>query len=394
MLTQQLDKYQNRLTQHLLLIDSVHEYQDQFGKRLSYLLSFNTTDNDSHKLLSTYESLLRDIAGLVSSRPLMLKYLLLNTDFFSTIIVLTNDDRETRFFPTLTARERAIIRGNLTNLGEDDSPGVLSPEDDAAIRPLWPSTITISRHGNDDFFRQHSTDEFDKFGIITDPATCKVTEIAPVDNGDRGQLLNMLQISTSQTPSPTTETHNLSTPPSTSVQKWIPPHMRHNENESSNPMAKSPSERMSNPNSPVYNTPFSTENSDALQLEPQTWRSTNAHHKVRRIRFSDKHCDLTFIRASASMSPDRQFPGDVTHVSFLPTTTARQPLFELFIKRFDMRPDGSIDLYLTKQSKFELILKNQKVINLIRIELTTGSTTESKELTPEASDLWFATSMD
>lgn len=394
MLIQQLDKYQSRLIQHLLLIDSVQEYQDQFGKRLSYLLSFNTTDDDSHKLLSMYESLLRDIARLISSRPPILKYLLLNTDFFSTIIILTNDDRETRFFPTLTARERAIIRATLTDLGEDDSPGVLSPEDDHAIRPLWPSSITISRHGNDDYFRQYSTNEFDKFGTIADPATNKVTDIAPVDNGDRGHLLNLLAQSKSQTPSPTTETHTLQTPPSPPIKKWIPPHLRHTENESSNPMAKSPSERTSNPNSPVYNTPRSTENSDALQPEPQTWKSTNAHHKVRRIRFSDKYCDLTFIRASASMSPDRQNLGDVTHVSFLPTTTARQPLFELYIKRFETRPDGSTDLYLTKQSKFNLILENQKAINLIRIELTNGSTKESKELTQEASDLWFATSMD
>uniref|UniRef100_A0AB39A6I9 Uncharacterized protein n=1 Tax=Fusarium solani partitivirus 3 TaxID=3237256 RepID=A0AB39A6I9_9VIRU len=394
MLVQHLDKYQNRLTQHLLLIETVQEYQDQFGKRLSYLLSFNTTDDDSHKQLSMYESLLRDISQLVSSRPPILKYLLLNTDFFSVIITLTNDDRETRFFPTLTARERAIIRANLTNLGEDDSPGVLSPEDDSAIRPLWPSSITISRHGNDDYFRQRSTDEFDKFGHVTDPATKTVTDIAPVDNGDRGYLLNLLHQSKSETPSPTTETHTLQTPPSISAGTWTKPLQLNNENESSNTMAKSPDNRTSNPNSPLSVTFSNRGDSDALHTQPQTWKTSNASHNVRRIRFSNKHCDLTFIRASASMSPERQTLGDVTHVSFLPNANARQPLFELFIKRFDIRMDGSIDLYLTKQAKFKLILENQKAIKLIRCELTTGSTKESKELTPETSDLWFVTAMD
>lgn len=190
LLLKQMDKYQNQLVQRSLLIDSIGEYQDKFGKRLSYILAYLTTDDESHKLLSTYESLLRDIAHLVSTRPPLLKYLLLNTGFYSYIVILTDNEKETRFFPLLTARERALIKSHLTDLGESEFEGTLSSETDEAIRPLWPSSITISKHGDGDFFRSKSTHEFDHFGYVENLETKSVTEIQAVNfNKDRKSVV-------------------------------------------------------------------------------------------------------------------------------------------------------------------------------------------------------------
>jgi hypothetical protein len=403
LLLKQMDTYQNQLVQRSLLIDSISEYQDQFGKRLSYLLAFMTTDDESHKLLSTYESLLRDIALILSGRPQLLKYLLLNNGFYSYIVVLTDNEKETRFFPLLTARERALIKAHLTDLGESDHEGILSSEDDAVIRPMWPSLITISKHGNGDFFRSNSTHEFDTFGYVQNAETKSVTEIQAVNVGNRGPLLELLHpqaqiplISSNGTdvPNRINTTHNPTTPPSATPTTWTSPHSKVHFTESSMLMASSQSEALGQIDHGRPRTTSPKPSSDAASPITPTWHGENATNKVKRISFSDQNCDLTIIRASASMSPERQSLGNVAHVSFLTTTANGQVSIDFFFKRFDFKPDGSIDLYLTKQGKFNEILNLRNKLVSIRIDITQGGTKESKELTQEASLSWFATSME
>jgi hypothetical protein len=389
-----MDKYQNRLVQHLLLIDSVNEYQDQFGKRLSYILAFMTTDADSHKLLSTYETLLRDIANLLPSCPPLLKYLFLNTGFYSYIVKLTDDEKETRFFPTLTARERAIIKAHLTDIGESDHEGILSDEDDIAIRPMWPSSITISKHGNGDFFRTNSTHEFDRFGYVTNPETKSVTEIGPVDVGDPGTLLELLRPSNATYSARMNVTHSPTTPPSATSSTWNLPPTANKHTESSMTMASPQSEAHDHNDHGRPRTTSPQPSSDAKPPHQLSWRTGSVSNKVKRIRFSDENCDLTIIRASASMSPDRLSPGNVAHVSFLSAIVHGHALVDIFVKRFETKPDGSIDLYLTKQGKFNEILNAKTQINALRIVITQGGTKESKELTHKSSSLWFDYSMD
>lgn len=403
LLLKQMDKYQNQLVQRSLLIDSIGEYQDKFGKRLSYILAYLTTDDESHKLLSTYESLLRDIAHLVSTRPPLLKYLLLNTGFYSYIVILTDNEKETRFFPLLTARERALIKSHLTDLGESEFEGTLSSETDEAIRPLWPSSITISKHGDGDFFRSKSTHEFDHFGYVENLETKSVTEIQAVNFNNRGPLLELLhpaahpRLDTTQSslgPKRITETHSPTTPPSANTRKWLPPHMRIPAPESSKTTASPQSEALDLPDQCRPRTTSPKPSSNAASPTMPKPHGENATNKVKRICFSDENCDLTIIRASASMSPERHSLGNVAHVSFLTTTANGQISIEFFFKRFDLKPDGSIDLYLTKQGKFNEILNMKDKLMMIRIDVTQGGTKESKELTQETSQIWFVTSMD
>lgn len=394
LLIKQMDKYQNRLVQHSMLIDSVNEYQDQFGKRLSYLLAFMSTDADSHKLLSTYESLLRDIATTLASRPPLLKYLFLNTGFYSYIVKLTNDEKETRFFPTLTARERAIIKAYLTDLGEDDHEGILSDEDENAIRPMWPSSITISKHGDGDFFRTNSTHEFDRFEYVTNSETKSVTEIGSVDVKEQGKLLELLRPSSTTSFHRMNATHSPTTPPSATSVTWKTPNLHVPATESSMTMASPQSEAHDQFDLGGFTTFSLKSSSDAQPPSQPSWRNGSVSNKAKRIRFSDRNCDLTIIRASASMSPDRLPPGNVAHVSFLSAIVHGQPLVDIFVKRFETKPDGSIDLFLTKQGKFNEILNAKQHIKAIRITVTQGGTTESKELTHDSSLLWFVSSMD
>jgi hypothetical protein len=353
-----------------------------------------STDADSHKLLSTYESLLRDIATILASRPPLLKYLFLNTGFYSYIVKLTDDEKETRFFPTLTARERAIIKAHLTDYGEDDHEGILSDEDENAIRPMWPSSITISKHGDGDFFRTNSTHEFDRFGYVTNSETKSVTEIGFVDNGEQGKLLELLRPGSTTNSHRINATHSPTTPPSATSTIWKIPNLRIPATESSMTMASPQSEAHDHTDHGRLKTISLKSSSDAQPPSQPSWRNGSVSNKVKRIRFSDNNCDLTIIRASASMSPERLSPGNVAHVSFLSAIVYGHALVDIFIKRFETKPDGSIDLYLTKQGKFNEILNAKQQIKALRITVTQGGTTESKEITQDSNTLWFETSMD
>jgi len=385
------DKYHAKLSKALLEIDDSKEYIDMHGKRLNYLTAFNTTDSDSHHLLSTYISSLKAIGAMLNECSPAWRIFLLSSGFYSYLINLTDDDNETRFKVTLTHFERAIISSTLLSTGSNADIPTLSYEEEDAIRQLWPSAITISRRDGEDYFGPELTGDLDQLKIIhTDSTPYRIDSGSELSERATA-LYDMLIIDSPKTPTSSTSAkfpqksvselstnianglkvldelkqseksvnthigHSVTTETDFSRQTYVPPHSR-GEADTSTPGSE------------------------------LRWKRVAS-----RILFESPTCGFRVIRARPTESPDRQIPGEVVHVALHHTPELGEVVSNFWFKRFEIRPDGSYDLYLTKSGQFHRLLNLRDKAVKIEVRVNTRSLKESKEIIKETSSLWFVT---
>lgn len=161
-----MNQYFDSFWMKLAQCTTLSEFQRLPGLRIDTALRFDNNNLESHKQLSEYESLIKHIAIAVPTAPLIVQYLLLDQSQHSCLLHLTDVDRETKFYPLFTDRERHLLAYNLALLGCTNEPPSLQDTLQETIRLQWPGLITITSDRNDDYFRTTSRNRYDAFELI------------------------------------------------------------------------------------------------------------------------------------------------------------------------------------------------------------------------------------
>jgi len=407
-MNEQLVEYNTRLTNELIHVTSVIEYQSSAGQRLDELVKFNNHDPNAHKLMSENESIIKSIAHRVSNEHTIMKYLLLSTGYTSCIVRLSNNDDETRFFPVLLDRERSLLGYHLKRLGEDHLPPALPVNIEQTICQLWPTSITIDRGTSHDFFLLQESSELNEFKRIPNPRTDVLPDSSPTTRDQNTGLLRLLTTSSSAENSPVISKDE--TFPSPMNAKPQSKHVTNRDSDGSNSSFKQQLRSTSTNSVGAYKPPTSErpvsypsgrqratpgdrimneahlDNLLAFNHVPSTLRSST-DAQVITLKNDDR---TAYIRkVTPKECPPTRLPGEVIHVSVFSGAHNTTPVLTYSCRSFIEQPSGVFTLFFTKVGRFNAILGTKETATAIKLTVVLKHKQESVEILKSADPQWF-----
>jgi len=367
--------HHTHLLADLYRAETIKRYCEITAERFIFATSTMNTEIDLHDAIAEHERLVQNMASIISRLSPLVQYLFLSEAEHSCLIHLTNNDDETLFQPLLIDRERALLHVHLQQFGIPAQAPELRSEETDLIRQLWPSTMSINRHGNSDYFRNASNHIFDQFTMFDNSSFGQTSTNSTIHSrfdlqsisSIKSLLIRATQVS--DRPQPADE------PPST---------QRISANHSNETNVSS--EQTSNNITDVTTLEqFVQPLSDDITLS-----ATHAMHTTPlTLKVISGSLSITIFKAHPRDCPDRRPPGDVIHLSVTYTSAAIERPLEIFIKRFTLSENGELFLYITSGGKFRQLIDAIPSSTRIRLTITCNGQTELRETTRNQSQTWF-----
>jgi len=304
---------------------------------------------------------------------------------------LTNDDKETFLFPTLTTKERFELQANLVNFGHPINAMDLSTTELETIRQLWPSQVTFSHDKTKDFFRRNSTHEYDRFELIKSESARRINKPVLNQNADLLNLLN-LKLSTESPRKDKTTSAPTATP------KEMLASLLTEANSSRHPQTENDNKIQTTQLQRTTNSPLCEES--ATQIGKQK-AVRFADGKVMRsvtpkdmLTCQDGQFAITFVHTIPSVCPVRTNPTDVVNVCLKASSGLMKDSFFHVFRRFKQYRDGSLGLFITKEKTFQELTRIIPTSVQLNVEVKVQGKTESGEIMRRTAYRWFAPPTD
>lgn len=387
-------------------IKTVNQYLDLNGPRLSLALGHNSSNSSTARSLSDYEASIATLAKQLINTTSTLRSVLLNESVYSCVTIISKDDRKTRFFPTLTTREKSLIQSNLTSLGADFSNEKLTQSENDHFQEHWTSQILISLDELKSLTPQEEENEFNHFKKIEPSPTL------------RAELSNLRL----PTPEVTLATLMMSRyPPSQSpidLDPFAPPQPcpKHDElilaerpmtYRANSPQLLTQQKQATTDQQTPLTAPDAPDRTTGLEEYLPTGSEFNRMldyitHNAKylsgklntELLLTQNARRFLFTRRRASDCPDKHPPGDVVHVSVTSRDKQIDGITDLYVKRFTISDTNDVTLFLTRQNQLQTIFEVANTAIAVKFLITRGTLKESVEITKSKTNLWFYSKLD